>query len=195
MPSASAADIASIFQQNTNAIRLGMIFLIIAALCLAPFVAVIALYVRRIEAGSPLMAYIQLITGTTNVLLFLISPLIWTAIAYRPERAPEITQIANDLAWILYLMPVTPFMLQTLSIGCAILSDKSEHPIFSRWLGFFNLWIPLASIPGLMLTFFKTGPFAWNGIFAFYIPALTFFVWDFVMFVSLIKAIKLRPAD
>ena len=29
--------------------------------------------------------------------------------------------------------------------------------------------------------FFKSGPFAWNGLFGFYLPFATFWIWFFVM--------------
>ena len=44
--------------------------------------------------------------------------------------------------------------------------------------------------PGGLITFFKTGPFAWNGLLAFWVPLVIFFVWFLVMFVALLKTIR-----
>ena len=40
------------------------------------------------------------------------------------------------------------------------------------------------------LIFFKVGPFAWNGLFAWYIPFTDFFAWFVVITVLTIKAIN-----
>jgi len=50
-------------------------------------------------------------------------------------------------------------------------------------------------VPGGLLTFFKTGPFAWNGIFVWWVPFLVFFSWYLVMFVMLRKAILKQAAE
>jgi hypothetical protein len=44
-------------------------------------------------------------------------------------------------------------------------------------------------IPGGLLTFFKIGPFAWNGLFVWWIPFLVFFTWYLLMFYMLRIAI------
>jgi hypothetical protein len=43
-------------------------------------------------------------------------------------------------------------------------------------------------IPGGLLTFFKTGPFAWSGVFVYWVPLVVFFSWYLVMFVVLRQA-------
>jgi hypothetical protein len=37
-----------------------------------------------------------------------------------------------------------------------------------------NIWAPITFTPGVILQFFKSRPFAWNGIFVFWIPAIVF---------------------
>ena len=49
-------------------------------------------------------------------------------------------------------------------------------------------------LPAVLLPFFKTGPFAWHGIFQFWLAALVFFGWMAVMSVMLIKAVRAQPA-
>jgi hypothetical protein len=40
-----------------------------------------------------------------------------------------------------------------------------------------SLWDALLLVPDGLMAFFKVGPFAWDGIMAFYIPLTVFFVW------------------
>ena len=90
---------------------------------------------------------------------------------------------------MMLLVPFTTFVVQNFAIGLAILGDKGMAPMFPRWVGFFSMWVGVLFVPGGMLTFFKHGPFAWDGLFAFWIPLLTFFCWYLVMFVFLRQGI------
>jgi hypothetical protein len=46
------------------------------------------------------------------------------------------------------------------------------------------MWIPAGVIP-----FFKTGPLAWNGVFAWWIPLCVYFSWFVVTAILLLRAI------
>jgi hypothetical protein len=65
--------------------------------------------------------------------------------------------------------------------------------VFPRWLGYFNLWAATLFTPAALLNFFKTGPFAWSGVFCFWLPLTIFGIWFFVMAWALRGAI-LRQA-
>lgn len=39
--------------------------------------------------------------------------------------------------------------------------------VFRRWVGYLNIWAALLLAPAVLIYFFKTGPFAWNGILVF----------------------------
>jgi hypothetical protein len=40
-------------------------------------------------------------------------------------------------------------------------------------------------VPGGLLTFFKKGPFAWSGVFVYWVPLVVFLGWYLVMFAML----------
>lgn len=194
-PTASAAEIAAIYQQDTTVIRLGMLIMMVAAALQLPFAAAISMQLKRIEGPFPVMAYTQLGAGALAVFILTVPVMVFIAATFRPERAIEMTQLLNDLGWLLFVMPFGPAVIQSLAIGLAILSDKSPKPVFPRWLAFFNFWVAVLFLPGGMIPFFKTGPFAWNGVIAFWIPAGVFGVWFIVMFPMLLKAIKSQAAS
>jgi hypothetical protein len=75
-------------------------------------------------------------------------------------------------------------------ITIAILSDKSERPVLPRWLGWFNLWAQIIYLPGILIPYFKSGPLAWNGLLAFWIPVVVFTVWLCLITAMLLRAIN-----
>jgi hypothetical protein len=50
--------------------------------------------------------------------------------------------------------------------------------------------LALVFVPAALIPFFKTGPFAWNGVLSFWLPVGLFVVWLFVMWSVLTKAIR-----
>lgn len=188
-PTASAADIAAIYQQNTSLIRLGLLLMMTSSGFMSPFIAAISIQMKRMEGSPHILTYTQLSSGTVGVLFLILPCVIWTVAAFRPERDADLILLLNDLGWFVFLMPFTSFIVQNFAIGFAILGDKSAAPVFPRWVGFFTLWTAVLFIPGGLITFFKTGPFAWNGLFAFWIPLNVFFGWYLVIFAYMRKGI------
>jgi hypothetical protein len=190
-PADSADKTAAIFREGAGGIRVAAILLLVAAACFAAFTAGISAQIRRIERDAPpALSLLQLLCGGVVTIFFVSMAVNWAAAAYRPERSAEAIQLLNDLSWIWFLFTATVPALQNASFGMAILGDRSADPLLPRWLGYFNLWTAMLFLPGVILPFFKTGPFAWDGIFCFWIPAAVFFSWFFVVAIQLLKAIS-----
>lgn len=188
-PSATAEDIAGIYQANTLGIRLGAVLVMLGASLFAPFFAQISVLMKRMEGDAAPWALTQLVSGTVVVVAFFLAPLIFSVAAFRPERAPEATQLINDLGWITLVIPVLPAVIQTLAIGFAIFGDKNPRPVLPRWFGFFSLWVAVLFLPGCLAAMFKTGPFAWNGLLAFWVPAVIVGLWSNVMAFLMLAAV------
>ncbi len=132
----------------------------------------------------------ELGSGSVTCMIFVFAGVFWTGAAYRPDHDPELTRLLNDIGWITMLMTFAPFIVQNISLGLCILSDKREEPIFPRGIGFYNLWVAVLFVPGGMLTFFKTGPFAWDGLFVWWIPFSVFFTWYLFMSYIMLGVVK-----
>lgn len=190
-PGLDDAAIAAFYQQNTLSIRFGILIAMISSVLVIPFGAVIAIQMRRIEGNeAPILSVVALMAATVTSVIFLVTTVVWTAAAFRPERAAEVIVAYNDFAWILLLMTFSPFLVQFTAIGFAFLNDRRDPPLFPRWAGYFNFWLALLAAPGGLITFFKSGPFAWNGLLAFWVPIVAFVAWFFVMAPLLIRAIQ-----
>ena len=195
MPGASAADISSHYQQHANGIRLGAGLMLVSSMFYASYTAVISAQMRRIPRVHETVINTQLASGAFACLTFLVPALLFAVTAFRPNRAADSTLLLNDMTWIFLVMPWPPFMVQNFAFAFAILSDARATPLFPRWLGYLNIWAPITFTPGVILPFFKSGPFAWNGIFVFWLPAIVFGIQFIVNVIWLFKAINSESCE
>jgi hypothetical protein len=188
-PRDTPLQVAHFFGGDTFAIRLGLLITIAAAPLQAFFAALIAEHLRRIEGVLAPMASTELVLGGLAVLLVTFPCFVWEVIAFRPARDPQLLAVLNDVAWLSFIGAFAPAMAQSVAIGVAVIGDRSDRPVFPRWVAYFNFWAALAFIPGGIVFFAHRGPFAWNGLFPFWIPAAVFGAWFVVMFTALRGAI------
>jgi hypothetical protein len=194
-PYLTQEEVVAMYQNNSTGIRTGMLLMMISSMFISPWVALISQHLRRIEGVSRLMTYTQLSSGSVGILFFNIPAVLFLITAFRPDRSPELTYLMNDASWIVTVMVWPPAFMQNLSIGVAIMRDKSANPIFPRWLAFFQFWVCLLFVPGSFVPFFKSGPFAWNGLLSFWVAGSAFTLWFIVMLVMLLKAIDRQERD
>jgi len=196
-PAASAEEIAAIFRASPNAIVLGMLFIMLGGAFYVPLVAAISIQIRRIEKHAPpMLSYLQLGAGAPISLFIIIPAVIWAAAAYRADVAPPaVTQALNDVGWFFFVIPFTLGFIQNTTIGLAILLDRNAQPVFPRWVGYFNLWIGVMIVDAGLIGFYKSGPFAWNGLIGFFVPATVFFNWFIVMAIYVSRAAKQAAAE
>jgi len=189
-PNLSPVQVAAHYQAHTTGIRLGAALIFLSSMFYVWFTAVISGQMQRIPGVHPTVINAQLAAGAFACLTFLVPALLFVVTAFRPDRSPDATLLLNDMSWIILVMPWAPFMPQYFAFAFAILSDPRPQPLFPRWLAYFNIWVELMFTPALVLPFFKTGPFAWNGLFVFWIPATVFTALFIVNVVCLLKAIN-----
>ena len=176
-PETGAASVASRYLDNAMGIRLGSVFALLGATLIIPLFAAVSAAILRMSTHSYTLAFTQLACGVIALALPLIVIILYATLVFRPERASEDVYLLHDFAWLMLVAVAPPPSLQALTIGWAILSDRREPTVFPRWVGFFCLWVGILLIPGMFAIFFKNGPFAWDGILAFWLPFAIFFGW------------------
>lgn len=145
------------------------------------------LYIRRMER-APLLTFASLANVGGGAAVITTIAVSWTVMAFRAENA-LIVQAFNDLGFFLFLYTWPPFGIWMVIIALAILRDVNPEPTFPRWVAFYNLWTALLMAPASLMAFFKTGPFAYSGLLAFWLVAIDFFLWMVVMSVVVLRAI------
>jgi hypothetical protein len=194
-PSSSAGEIAAHYQDHATGIRFGAGLIFLSSMFYAWFTAVICGQMRRIPGVHPTVVNAALAAGAFACVTFLLPALLFAVTAFRPDRSPDATLLLNDMSWIILVMPWPPFMAQFLAFAFAIFADSRSKPLFPRWLAYFNVWAEFMFTPAIILPFFKTGPFAWNGVFVFWIPATVFGALFIVNTVWLMKAINAEARE
>ncbi|MEM1141859.1 MAG: hypothetical protein AAF671_10965 [Pseudomonadota bacterium] len=186
---ADATTVAEHYESNRILIRAGATLMMQGSVLLMLWVVAISMQMKRIETGPPILSILQAIFGVCANFLFVFVAAAWSLAAFRPEREVTEIQALNDLGWFLLLMPATLLTLQALAIGVTILADSSSEPLFKRSVGYFNIWVAILFLPGSLLTFFKSGPFSWDGVLVFWLALVLFVSWIFVMAFAVNRAI------
>ncbi|EHB59223.1 hypothetical protein MycrhDRAFT_1659 [Mycolicibacterium rhodesiae JS60] len=193
-PLTSPAGIAAIFQERIFGIRTGMMVMVLGAALLGPFFAVISVQMRRIEGPRPTLAYAQLVLGACFILEIILPMMALQTAAFRPDRDAAIQQTLHDMGWLTFFGVASTGFVQLVIIGVVILQDTQPAPVMPRWAGYFNIWVGFAFFPGTVMIYFKSGPFAWDGVFIFWIPFTAFFLWLLIMPFVLCRAIDSEQA-
>lgn len=193
-PWLSGDEVQAIFQEDRSRIRLGVAILAFTSALWWTASAAFAMQVRRMEGESHPYTYVQIGTASGTAMLFLLAALLWFAAAFRPETGAAQLQIFNDLAWISFIGGYPPVFVQTLILGMATLSNPTGADSYPRWYGYFCIWAAILALPGALIPFFQTGPFAWNGFLAFWVAASVFFAWIVITWWLTVQAIK-RQAE
>jgi hypothetical protein len=179
----TARQIAHFYASHHTRLRIGLAITLAAWGGYGTLTALVSVQMLRIEGRRrPILTILQALAGTAGWVCLLIPTMLLAVATFRAGHvSAETTQTLHDIGWITAFMAVPPFVVQLLAIAAAILQDGSARPVFPRWLGYFNAWAAVSFTPGLLLIFFKTGAFSYQGLFVFWVPFVVFGAWILIM--------------
>ena len=192
-PDWSLEQLSEHIQNNAIGVQLCGFFFVVCSPLYITFSVAIASYMHRAGAAFEMVAA-QIGLAVLGSTTFLICGVLFVVIGFRPETMSTASFILNDFAWIVLLLPWPSFLIQNFIIGWAIIRDTRSPAPIPQWVGYLNFWVAISFIPSTLLCFFKTGPFAWNGILVFWLAATVFALWFIVMSVYLFKELKQASA-
>lgn len=173
-PTLTGAELLARYADNIGMIRASMPVGMIAGILVVPFSTTMAIQLARLEGKVPFWAITCVGAGAANAVAFYLPFFLFATAYYRLDRSPELIQLISDMTWIEFVTVWPPVVVQILCVGIVGLGYKGPLTIIPRWFAFASLWIALLIAPAGLVVFFKTGPFAWNGIISFWIPAVAF---------------------
>ena len=189
-PLASAHAIEVFYHAHATRIRAGMVITMFGAVMAMPLGATVAYFIRRVEGFTGPLTLLQ-VMGAVGMAVLTFFPAMWWLIAmFRLDRSPDITRTLSDAGWLQWVGGLTIYYPTIVTMAIASFLDKSEHPALPRWFGYTNLWLVLLLLPGQLIFFFKTGPFAWNGLISFYLAFIVFGLWFPIAFYVLRRAVR-----
>jgi hypothetical protein len=192
----SAEEIARFYRDNSSSIKLGATIAGWTSGFMVPIAVVVANQISRQERGRPILAPLALAGGALMTVPLALPPIFWGTAAFTPSRAPEITAIMHELAMLTFVTTDQFYIFMWVAIGVIGLIPRAvHHSPFPRWFGYYTLWTALMFETGALAFLFRSGPFAWNGLLAFWLPVVTFFAWIAVTAVLLLKTISRQQAS
>ena len=194
-PSLNAAQVVELYTRNLTQFRLGVMVSIAAGGFFLPLTVVISVQMARHEKGRPVLAILQGLAGTGGTMLFFLPVIFWGVAAFSVERDPALTLLMHELAFIALVTPTSMFFFQALALAMLCFKPKDDpHAPFPRWLGYLTIWALLTAETALAAFHFKTGPFAWNGLFPFWLALAVFSSWLGTLVVLILRDLKRQEA-
>jgi hypothetical protein len=145
---------------------------------MVPWAVGILARTRPQDGPVPVLAYVQVGSAAIGSLIGQGATWIFEAVAYRLDDTPPVLiRALHDLGWFTFLAPWPSFTIWCFAQALAIFRSQGADGAMPRWTGYLSVWTGLLFVPACLIFWFKTGPMAWNGIIAFYIPVFIFFIW------------------
>lgn len=192
----SPDELVAHFAENPFGTKFGLMLGMAASTLFAPWSVVLFLQAKRAEGGEPVAAYVILGVGLVNCVAFILPFNFWAPALYRPDAAPELVRMFHDLGWLEFWMLLYPYVLQTIAVAYVGLTFKGSGPNpFPRRFCYVSLWTGIGVLPASMVIFFYTGPFAWDGLFVFYLPCTFFCIYYIYAFIVVYKAIMKQQSE
>lgn len=193
-PKWSPAQVAAFYRDHTSRVRYSMILFNWFCVALIPILMLIVERMRAMAHRTPIMRYCIIGVAGAAPIAFLTSTVFWMVAAFRPERAPALTQLYNDLAWITFTCGVPFLVAICLFLAVSIYLDQQDHPVFGRWVAHFNVAVAIALAPAGFAGLALNGPLAWNGLLSFWVKNVAIAVWLAVMAVVLGRIVPREPS-
>jgi hypothetical protein len=113
--------------------------------------------------------------------------------AFRSGYSPEILRMLYDFGYLSFIGSLGCFCLNWSMLGLSILLDKNT--VLPKWLGYYTVWQYVSELFAATVWIAKTGPFAWDGLLAFWFNMVIYVPWQFVVYFCIYRAIKKQPIE
>ncbi|MGQ0625467.1 MAG: hypothetical protein ACT4PP_12565 [Sporichthyaceae bacterium] len=157
---------------HRTGVILGCTIFYIAAGLLTPGSIAFGISLSKIEGRHPVWSYTTAVCGVFISLIIFFNCCAWIVAAYRPENSADIIQAWNDWAWFAFLLGWIYLSIEMVASAIVELLDNRSRPMIPRWLTWYTLAGAVTIFFAAGPAFTKSGPFAYHGLLAFYVPVV-----------------------
>ena len=173
----NANEIAAFFADNETRLRIGMVLMAAGAPLYYAWSVALSKIISRIEGPMGPLSSVELLGGLLTGLVTMVPATIWLTATFRVEtRSAETIQLMYDFGWIFFDITFMCSVMQNVALGIAILRDRRDEPLMPRWTAWVAFLASATYFPLTLMPFFRTGPFAWDGLLNFWAVFVMFFV-------------------
>ncbi|MGA8547729.1 MAG: hypothetical protein WB785_21035 [Mycobacterium sp.] len=192
-----ATRIAQFYVEHSTEVKLGAVVSSWVSCFMVPLTIVVAVQMYRHEARkAPVWTILTVVGGLLMNLNFVLPSICFGVAAFTPDRAADVTAIMHEFGVISLVTMDQFYIFMWVAVAVICLAPNSvPHSPFARWFGYYTIWSVLMIEAGALAFLFRTGPFAWNGLLAFWSPVIVFFGWIAIATVQLIRAINAQMQE
>jgi len=193
-PQSPGSDLPGIvaFMQSQNLLIASVILVLVLGLS-AVANACYVVQMRRMSI-SPAFRYAFMAGSMVGAIVGCLFPMFCFGLgAFRPGYSPEIHALLYDFGYLSFIGSMGCFCLNWSMLSLSILLDKNN--ILPKWLGYYTVWQVATEFFVATVWIAKTGPFAWDGLMAFWFNMVIYVPWQIIVYVCVYKAIKKQPEE
>lgn len=157
-------------ETHHTGVIVGCTLFYIAAGILTPGSIAMGIMLAKIEGRRPLWSYTMAVSGVFISIIVFFNACAWIVSAYRKESDASVLQAFSDWAWFAFLLGWIYLAIEMFATAAVELMDDRPQPMVPRWFS----WLTIAGGFTIFFAagpaFFKSGPFAYHGLLAFYLP-------------------------
>lgn len=190
-PALNAQQVVELYAGHQLQFQVGVILMLITGSWFALQCAVIMTQMSKDKRCTSGWWLLFGMTSIFQTLVLSCTPLIFGVAAFSVDRPPELTKLMHEFGWLFFATTVCwwPFTMLPI-IVTSLRGDAPEHSAFPRWFGWSTLWFLIITEPGVIAIIFKVGPFAWDGLFPFWLPFGLYGPWLVLMLYCMFRAIR-----
>lgn len=190
-PGIGINDLYAHYVNNSTRIRLAFVLSVFFMPFYFVFSSAVSRVMQHVEGSGGTLSIVEQMGGATTTVVGMVAGVSWMAAAFHvEERTPEIVRAMHEFGWLFFDTTYMVTSLQMLALGIAFLMDRRSVPLIPRWLCWYTFAVVAAFLPLTLLPFFYHGPFAWSGLFCYWISLGTWFFWVLFLCYYLFKAIN-----
>lgn len=153
-----------------------------------------AMYLGQMKrmSVSPVFRFVMMVGSIAGSIVGMLFPLFCFGLgAFRPDYDPAVLAMLYDFGYLAFIGSLGCFCVMWMSLGLAILLDRNN--VLPKWLGYYTVWQYVSELVVAPVWIAKSGPFAWDGILAFWFAMAIYVPWQFIVYVCIFRAIRDQP--